>query len=170
MNYKILISENSNCKKFSKNYFHIMKPHCKNTANTQSPRKGILIFYEMLGLIMKMFQLLLRQGSLCLGFWSNLEIQPQAVLSILFPPSIPPFFFYWESHSHSLMELTSATVLLSCLNILLPQHWSKIGQAGTSARSSYAMSLKSEEAQKASFVHACSWISERDKFQSSSSL
>lgn len=34
---------------------------------------------------MKIFQVFLRQGSSDLGFWSKLEIQPQALISISFP-------------------------------------------------------------------------------------
>ena len=49
MHYKISISENSNCKKFAKNYFSVVKPHCKNRAYTRSLRSD----YGMLGLIMK---------------------------------------------------------------------------------------------------------------------
>lgn len=47
MNYKISITDHSNCKKFPKIYFHVMKSHCKNEA-MQLLRRRILIFCKML--------------------------------------------------------------------------------------------------------------------------
>ena len=47
MNYKISITDHSNCKKFPKIYFHVMKSHCKKEA-MQLLRRRILIFCKML--------------------------------------------------------------------------------------------------------------------------
>lgn len=170
---KILIVMN-----LQKNYFNIMKPQCRSRANIQSLRRRMFIFYEILGLIMK---ILVSHENLS-GFpqmrkswnpwtWAsgaNWRYNPRLSFYLASPGS--PSFFYWESHSNSWVELTSSHCSLVMPGYSFTPALVKEGQVGTSAVALSAVSLKSEEAPGASFVHAFSSVSERDKFQLNSSL
>lgn len=111
-----------------KNYFNIMKPQCRSRANIQSLRRRMFIFYEILGLIMK---ILVSHENLS-GFpqmrkswnpwtWAsgaNWRYNPRLSFYLASPGS--PSFFYWESHSNSWVELTSSHCSLVMPGYSLP--------------------------------------------------